>query len=161
MTPGDPMDEARTLPDACLGCAGSVQGLDRRAFLGRGALAAAALLLAGCSTGGGGGSPTLSGSFTVNVASYPALATVGGVALVTSSGGYPVAVVRTSSGYLALSRICPHQGATVGTSGSGFRCPQHGATFAIDGTWTGGERTSSMRQLASSFDASTGILTIG
>jgi Rieske Fe-S protein len=130
----------------------------RRDFVIQASAAAVALLFASCA--GSATSPiTLSGSFTVKLSDYPALANVGGVALVTSSGGYPVVLERTASGYLALSRVCPHQGGTIGLSGSTFVCPVHGARFDMNGTWTGGERTSNMRQLSVTADAS-GVLTI-
>jgi cytochrome b6-f complex iron-sulfur subunit len=86
---------------------------------------------------------------------------VGGVALVTANGT-PLAIVRTgTSSYLALSRSCPHEGATIGTSSGGFTCPRHGAMFNASGTWTGGQRTSSMRSYTTTFDSATGTLTIG
>jgi Rieske Fe-S protein len=86
---------------------------------------------------------------------------VGGIALATVSGT-PLAIVRTgSTTFLALSRICPHQGATVNLSGNGFLCPRHGAEFDASGTWIGGQRTSSMRSYATTYNAATGTLTIG
>ena len=75
--------------------------------------------------------------------------------------GAPLAVVRTgSTTFLALSRICPHQGATVNNNGSGFTCPQHGAQFNTSGTWIGGQRTSNMQSLSAQYDAGTDTLTI-
>ena len=79
-----------------------------------------------------------------------------------SFGGAPVAIVRTSTtSFLALSRVCPHAGNVVQLSGNGFLCPGHGAMFNIDGTWAGGQRTSSLHQYPSSYDPSTNTLTIG
>lgn len=63
--------------------------------------------------------------------------------------------------FAALSRICPHQGATVNLAGSGFQCPRHGAQFTLAGTWTGGQHTSNLRSYATSYDATTGVLTVG
>jgi Phenylpropionate dioxygenase and related ring-hydroxylating dioxygenases, large terminal subunit len=125
-------------------------------------MAAAAVALAACAGGLGTSltSPS-SVSLSLKVSDYPALANVGGVALVNASGS-PVAVVRTStSTFVALSRICPHQGGTIDTVSGGFLCPIHGAQFNINGTWIGGQRTSSMRSYATSYNASTGIVTIG
>lgn len=149
----------------CAGCLGpadpaGLPGVGRREFVGAGLLAAASLLLASCGVSDATG-PDLAGGFQVDVARYPALASDGGIALVTGPSGFPAAVVRTGGSYLALSRVCPHQGRTVNLSGAGFRCPEHGATFRADGTWTGGQRTSSMRRLATRYDAATGTLTIG
>ena len=67
--------------------------------------------LAACGVSGSNvTSPTSITSTTIKVSDYPALASVGGIALVTISGA-PLAVVRTgTSTFVALSRICPHQG---------------------------------------------------
>ena len=151
---------------ASCGCADGADlmpvGIDRRAFLVRGAMAAAAVALVSCGVGGGSDAtaPT-SVSATVKVSDYPALATVGGVALVTASGS-PIAIVRTgSASFVALSRICPHQGATVNSNGSGFTCPRHGARFNSTGTWIGGQSTSSLRSYPTGYDDSSGTITIG
>jgi thiosulfate dehydrogenase [quinone] large subunit len=56
--------------------------------------------------------------------------------------------------------ICPHQGTVIAISGSGFRCPNHGATFNGTGAWTGGERTSRLFELTVSSNASAGTITI-
>ena len=49
---------------------------------------------------------------------------------------------RLQNTFLALSLICPHQGTTVQIAGAAFYCPGHGAMFAADGSWTGGQATS-------------------
>lgn len=135
--------------------------LDRRELVTRGTLALAAVMLAGC--GGDATGPELTGSFTVRVADHPALATDGGVALVTGPGNFPVAVVRQGGSYLAVSRVCTHQGniVNVNAGAGGYLCPGHGARFALDGTWLGGQSTTNLRRLSSSFDAASGLLTIG
>ena len=132
----------------------------RRDFVASGALAAVGAFLAAC--GGDGGSPTSPGNanLTVTLANFPALATVGGIARVTTSGT-PVAVVRSdASTYRAYSLVCPHQGTTVNISGSGFRCPNHGATFKANGAWTGGERTSGLFEFKVTSNTSAGTITI-
>ena len=134
--------------------------IGRRTFLVQSGLMAAAAALAACGTLGDISAPTLSGSATVNVNSNASLSTVGGVAMVTT-GGAQLAIVRTgTSSFVALSRVCPHQGGIVNQSGSGFQCPVHGATFNSTGTWIGGQRTSSLHSYSTSYDATTGILTI-
>jgi Rieske Fe-S protein len=156
----------------CAGCAGLTPdataqpvGLDRRTFLSQSALAALGIALAACA-GGGGSDATApqSVSLSLHVGDYPALATVGGVALVSASGS-PLAVVRTattgSDQFVALSRICPHQGATVNTLSTGFNCPRHGARFDSTGHWVGGQPTSNMMRYATTYDATSGTLTIG
>jgi Rieske Fe-S protein len=80
---------------------------------------------------------------------------------VLTIGSAPIAIVRTGdTSFLALSRICPHQGGLIQLSGSDFVCTRHGATFDIDGGWIGGQRTSNMRQYTTSYDATSGTLTI-
>lgn len=136
--------------------------MDRRKFVSFGAYAAAAAALAACAVGGGT-SITSPGSVgaTVKVSDYASLADVGGVA-VTTINGTPVAIVRTSSStFITLSRICPHQGSTVNAVSGGFKCPNHGATFNASGTWTGGQRTSSLRSYTTTYDSTAGTLTIG
>ena len=135
--------------------------IGRRTFLAQTAMLAAAAALAACGAGSDPTAPSLSGPTTIKVSDYPALATVGGIALVTVQSS-PFAIVRTgTTTFVALSRICPHQGSTVNQSGSGFLCPNHGAQFSANGTWVGGERTSSMRSYATTYDTSAGTLVIG
>jgi Phenylpropionate dioxygenase and related ring-hydroxylating dioxygenases, large terminal subunit len=136
--------------------------MDRRKFVSLGAYAAAAAALAACAVSNGSGitSPGSVGA-TVKVSDYAALASVGGVAI-TTLNGVPVAIVRTaSSTFITLSRICPHQGSTIGQISGGFRCPNHLATFNATGTWTGGQQTSNMRSYTTTYDAAAGTLTIG
>ncbi len=149
----DRTDDPITGPaEACGAC------LSRRAFLAQTAVAGVAAFLAGCAAGSSTGP---SGPLDVTVANFPALASIGGIARVDGNSGTPIAAVRTgASQYAAFSLVCPHQGATVGIDGSGFRCPQHGARFAADGTWTGGQPTSNLHSLSARFDSATGILTI-
>jgi nitrite reductase/ring-hydroxylating ferredoxin subunit len=135
-------------------------GVDRRTFV----LAAAALALTACAGGddglGSGTAPTTVGT-SLDVTTYSALSANGGIALVTLQNT-PLAIVRVSdTNYLALSRVCPHQGATVGVNGTGFRCPRHGATFDVTGKWVSGERTTSMKSYLTTYNAVTHQLTIG
>jgi Rieske Fe-S protein len=145
--------------------------LPRRDFLTKSAAASALAVLAGAcgdiglifgptdaanSTGGATGSNQI----VVKLADYPALAQVGAAARV-SGVSPPLAVVNLGNGaYAAFSLACPHQGATVQSSGSGYVCPRHGARFASDGTWTGGLRTSSLRKHATTYDAQAGTVRI-
>jgi Rieske Fe-S protein len=143
-----------TLSSACRGCIGRREFLQQSAFF-----AAAAAALAACAPMDATG-PTLSGNVDVVVADYPALANVGGIATLTSNGT-PLAVVRTgASTFIALSRVCPHQGGTIGVNGSSFMCPVHGARFSSTGQWTGGQPTSNMHQYTATYDAGSGVVTI-
>ncbi len=137
------------------------RGLDRRELLKRGGLAAAAaMFFAACgSVGSDITGPSLGGSFTVKVASYPALASAGGVATVQSPGGLTLYVENTGSGYIALSSVCPHMGGPIQYYGSEFQCPVHGATFNKTGTWIGGQPTGNMTRFNVSSDGN-GTLTI-
>lgn len=136
-------------------------GIGRRTFIAQSALLAAAAALAACGSSSDISSPTLASGSSIDVSQFPSLATVNGVALVTVSGAQ-LAIVRTgSSSFVALSRICPHQGGTVQQSGSGFQCPVHGATFSQTGQWVGGQRTTNLHSYATSYDATTGKLTLG
>jgi nitrite reductase/ring-hydroxylating ferredoxin subunit len=152
--------------DACARCAGAhrthlADGIGRRAFIAQSALLAAGALLAAACGGDLATAPTTISPTTLRVADYSALASVGGIALVSISGS-PFAIVRTSdTSFVALSRICPHQGNIVNQSGSGFLCPGHGARFSANGTWVGGQPTSSLRSYATSYDATAGTITIG
>jgi Rieske Fe-S protein len=144
----------------CAHCAEKA-GTSRREFITASAASAvAALLVAAC--GGATGATGVTGpvSLSVKISNYPALANVGGIARV-DTGGSPVAVVRTgASTFAALSLICPHFGCTVGIYGSSFQCPCHGAQFASTGTWIGGQRTTNLGSYTTSYDATTGVLTI-
>lgn len=136
--------------------------IGRRTFLVQSGILAAMAALSACSGLGGGDvtQPTLPANTTIDVGNYPALANVGGVALVTIASS-PVAIVRTSStNFLALSRVCPHQGGLITLSGNDFVCTRHGATFNLNGGWIGGQRTSNMYQYTTSYDAASGTLTI-
>ena len=135
--------------------------IGRRTFLAQSALLAASAALAACAAGTDPTAPDLSGAATLTVSDYPALSAVGGIALVSIQSS-PFAIVRTgSSSFVALSRVCPHQGSIVNQNGSGFLSPNHGAQFNASGTWIGGERTSSLRSYATTYNATTGTLTIG
>ena len=55
-----------------------------------------------------------------------------------------VIVIKTSSGYEALSLLCTHAGCTVRFTGSAFVCPCHGGTYDINGVVTGGPPPSNL-----------------
>ena len=137
-------------------------GIGRRTFLAQSALLAAGALLTACAAGDATApGTTLSSATDIKVSDFPALASVGGIALVNVSGN-PLEIVRTGdASFVTLSRICPHQGNTINPNGSGFLCPGHGARFNASGQWVGGQSTSNMRSYATSYDAAAGTLTIG
>jgi Rieske Fe-S protein len=144
----------------------------RRDFLAKSAALSALAVLAGAcgdiglifgptdAANGTVGATGSSKQIVVNLADYPALAQVGAAARI-SGVSPPLALVNVGNGtYLAFSLACPHQGATVQSSGNGFVCPRHGARFAADGTWTGGLHTSSLRRYATTYDAQAGTVVI-
>jgi cytochrome b6-f complex iron-sulfur subunit len=144
----------------CSGCAARA-GVSRREFLSTATLSAVALTLAACGSGGGGDDditgpvPPGVGEITVRVADFPALANVGGVARVRTSPA--VAMTRTSTGFVAFSLSCTHQGTIVLINGNNtLQCPNHGAEFTSAGVWTGGQRTSNLVRLPVVTDA-TGV----
>ena len=137
--------------------------MNRRDFIIVSCASAGAIAAGGCALGPGVSGPPDSVSLTLKVSDYPALANVNGVAFVTENGGTGLAVVRTgSASFLALSRICPHQGGQIDQGGPAkFQCTRHGAEFDVDGNWVGGQPTSNMRSYPTSYDASTDTLVIG
>lgn len=150
-------------------------GVGRREFVTRTFLAAVTSMLAsggivsavGCGNGIIGGEgltapSSLGGGASIQLSNFPTLANVGGIASVGVINGIPIAVTRTgTSTFVALSMVCTHQGTILSIAGSGFHCPNHGATFASDGQWTGGQPTSSLISYPVTYDATSGTLQIG
>ena len=58
-----------------------------------------------------------------------------------------VAVVRSESGYYALSLICTHLGCTVSVGASGLFCPCHGSVFDREGHVVKGPATRPLPRL--------------
>lgn len=157
-----------TSHDTCYGCGTApihpdpnAGEIGRRTFLAQSALLAAAAALAACGVGADTTAPSIPSGTTIKVSDFPALAANNGVALVTLSGAQLAVVRMSATSFVVLSRVCPHQGGIVNQSGSSFLCPNHGAQFTLAGQWEGGQRTSSLHSYTTSFDATTGILTIG
>ena len=151
--------DAPTSNAQCANC------LARRAFIGHVSLATLAVLLTDCGDFEIGGeaptAPSLSGDLTLNLADLPALAAVGGTARVTGPGSVPMAVTRTTANtFVALSLVCPHAGSTLDLVSDGFLCPNHGARFAADGHWVGGQVTSNMYTFPVIYDSVAATITI-
>jgi len=80
----------------------------------------------------------------LNHADFAALKTVGGFAYKGD-----IIIVRSSeSAYIALSKICTHQGCTVAfnSSNNDLVCPCHGSKFSISGTVTNGPAATNLKQ---------------
>lgn len=144
----------------------------RREFVAKTLLAAVGVwYLQACGDGevGGPGAPRVpppitGDKLTVSIADFPALSTIGGIARVDDDNDVtPVAAVRTGAEtFLAFSMVCPHQGfSPINIVALGFHCPNHGAEFNSSGQWTGGQVTGGLLAYPTSFDVSTGTLTIG
>ncbi len=143
--------------------AGDADVMDRRGFFEQSVRLAALALLAGtgaCAVAQDLTGPTLSQDVVVNLADYPALAQAGGVARI-SGVSPPVALANLGGNtYTALSLICTHQGGIVQWNGRDWVCPVHGATYAEDGHWVGGQPTSSLRTYPIDIDTTAGTVTI-
>jgi len=140
----------------------SAGGLDRRAFLEGGVRAAVLAALASACGSLDLTAPTLDKEIVVKLADYPALAQVGGVARIDGAN-IPLAVARLKDAdFAALSLVCPHAGTTVAWQDAAdmFVCPLHGARFAIDGQWIGGQPTSGLVDYPTTYDAGAGTLRI-
>jgi len=75
-----------------------------------------------------------------------------------------VAMARTSTGLVAFSLSCTHQGTVVAIQNDKtLRCSNHFATFTSDGVWTGGQSTRSLVRLPLMLDAggTTATITLG
>lgn len=163
------MCDGRCGDDDAGGTEFQVRGPSRREFLSQSLLAAvAAVLTSSCGDGqiGGAGSlaPVVLGeAFTIRIADFPALQSVGGIARVDGGSSNPIAVSRLgANSFVALSMICPHAGyRPINIVSSGFRCPNHGAQFASDGNWIGGQRTRDLQSYPTAYNAAAGTLTIG
>jgi Rieske Fe-S protein len=140
---------------------------DRRSFLSTAFIASVgALFLDACGDGEIGLTGPQAGALPepviVTLASFPALATVGGIARVDNGTNRPIAVVCTAiDTYVAVTMICAHQGyRPIEIVGGRFICPNHGAEYAATGEWTGGQRANNLRQYSVAYDAVAGTLTI-
>ncbi len=142
----------------CSGCAvrTATETVSRRDFVSAATLSAIAVALTACGGGAGGEVtgpiPPGVGEVTIRLADFPGLAQMGGIAKVRNSP--PVAMTRTSSGLVAFSMSCTHQGTTVviDSDGSIF-CPNHGAEFTSAGIWRGGQQTRNLVRLPVEVDS--------
>jgi thiosulfate dehydrogenase [quinone] large subunit len=132
--------------------------------------ATVATLVAGCETDES--NPTPSGTtFTLDVASVPELATVGGISLRLITGlndGAPVFISRIAQNtFVVFSSICTHAGCEVNppaAAGADIICSCHGAQFAsTDGAVKRQPNSGSatdLKRFPSAFNSTTNILTI-
>ena len=149
MPAGSPINGSHQVPQvpaACSACSRSAQGVDRRQFLTSASLLSVGGLLAACGDG------VLSGpdafpdfpatAVPLDPRTIPALQQDGGRVVVSQGLASPVLVERiNATTYRGISLVCPHRGTIVDVQSGGFVCPNHRATFDLDGTWTGGQPT--------------------
>ncbi|WP_338874767.1 Rieske (2Fe-2S) protein [Spirosoma sp. SC4-14] len=92
------------------------------------------------------GSSTTSSGITLDLtsAAYSKLTTVGNYAY---TGNILVAHIKDGS-YIALSKICTHEGSTVQyvSKNNNIYCPNHGATFSTTGAVTGAPASRALTQ---------------
>lgn len=66
----------------------------------------------------------------------------------TNSGGYliknDIIVINTGTGFIALSKVCTHNGCSVSfnASNNNLPCPCHGSVFGLDGSVLNGPASS-------------------
>jgi cytochrome b6-f complex iron-sulfur subunit len=141
--------------------------LNRRDFFAKSALAAAALVVADACGDGQIGPPIHPAVATgavppFNVSKFPGLATIG----VLVDIGFERAMIKTDAAtFKGFSRICTHQGCDTDVVNNRFECPCHGSIFDKDGSVIRGPNIESppitpLAQLAVTFDAATGTITI-
>ncbi len=142
------------------------EGMSRRLFMERTALAALGTMVAACGDGVFGTEPLAVNalpqgtSFQIRIADFPALGAVGGIAT-TTVAGVPLAIGHTSANTYALwSMVCPHQSNQVAPNGTGFKCPGHNATWNALGQWTGGQSTGNLTLIPTTYDAVNGLLLV-
>lgn len=151
---------------SCNACAAAAARFDRRQFVATASvLSMGALVTASCGDGIISGPeaipPFPADPFTFDPRTVSALQQVGGRVVVSSGLASPILLERMSTAqYRALSLVCPHKGTIVDVRSSGFVCPNHGARFALDGEWTGGQETAGLAPVAVRNNAD-GTLTIG
>ena len=111
--------------------------------------------------------PTAGTTYTATFASNPGLMTVGSGVTVSPSGyqdnygNDAIYIVQSSAGtYLAYSLSCTHVGCQLNPSGSGWRCPCHGATFSKTGQLTGGPGNGPLQSYAACADANGVTITL-
>jgi len=148
--------------------------IDRRTFCIQACQAASCLALgslAAACGGGGGSSPSnvpqlsslngnVSGSaVVVQIDSSSSLATVGGAAMVRSSGGTFLVARTAQDSFSALTTVCTHETCTItGFDNANFVCPCHGSKFSTTGRVVNGPASAPLRSFATSF--SNNVLTI-
>jgi thiosulfate dehydrogenase (quinone) large subunit len=156
---------ARRAAEAAAGAAVEVEVEEEAGAVAEAAVgAAAAAVVEGSSGGSSGGSGSSSGGscscpttgvLALTFSQYPQLMNVGGSVTLNASGysdpncgQNQIIVFQPSAGkYTALSTSCTHSCCPVSFTGSGFKCPCHGAEFDLEGKVTRGPANSPLPSL--------------
>ncbi len=105
------------------------------------------------------GTPSGTKKITIdlNDAAYASLAANGGSAIKDN-----VLIIHTTgSNYFAFSKICTHQGCTVGFNGTDIVCPCHGSKFATTGAVLQGPATSALPTYNTALSGNTLTVNLG
>ncbi|WP_309673048.1 Rieske 2Fe-2S domain-containing protein [Gemmatimonas sp.] len=150
--PLDPSSELSPALSSDRSLCGGCHRVDRRQFLASASVLSLGVLVSGCGDGIISGPEQVLDAiptpFRFDPATIPELAQIGGRTVVVSGTAAPVMVERLASAqFRALSLVCPHRGSIVNVEPNGLRCPNHGAVFANDGTWLGGQPTAGLAAL--------------
>lgn len=93
----------------------------------------------------------------INVGDYPALANVGGYAMITEK---VIVIRKSSSKFIAINIVCTHKKCDVDYDGKGFECPCHGSTFNGNGKVLEGPATKNLKSYKVIYNSSDNTLTI-
>jgi Rieske Fe-S protein len=87
---------------------------------------------------------------TVKIADNPDLEKVGGFVLIKSTPVGELLIVRSSKDQFdAMSSVCPHKQCHVEVkSPTLIKCPCHGSTYRIDGTYVSGPSKKSLKKFS-------------
>lgn len=145
----------------------NIESINRLEFLRQLGLSGSALLafycagtLTSCSKSETEVTPLDTNGITLDLtsAAYSGLKTVGNYAY---SGNILVAHIKNGS-YIALSKICTHEGSTVQyvSSSDSIYCPNHGAKYSTTGAVTMGPATRALTQYKATLSANGNSLKI-
>lgn len=137
-----------------------MESVSRRALL----TGACALLLAGNSQVPAVANPAVKklpgGKLSVKLKDLSALSIEGGAVRIGSIKGAGVGIARIANNkYVALDLRCPHQGATVDKSATGWLCNVHLSEFESDGDLLLGPATTGLKKIP--IKVSRGVAVVG
>jgi len=135
------------------------------ACLGAGSVAGS-WLLSGCGYGDDGGmSPdplTVTGTYEIDLTSYPALASDNSVVAVSGTAAGSIFITHTTGDtYFALSRICSHRGCTVNPTTPTLNCPCHGSRYDLSGSVVEGPAPRALQMWPATRDGDTLTVNFG